>query len=288
MAGEALNEGRLLWVLPGGPLLNSATWYGDGAMDLSILVPCYNEADNVAGLRAHLLPVAAELAADRQVELLFVDDGSEDGTYDVLQETCGTSTAPALAIRIERHAVNRGLGAALRTGVAATRGAVVVSVDSDGTYEFTEIPRLLSYLTPAADIVTASAFHPDGRVIGVARHRMMLSRGASSLYRLLISRRVHTYTCLFRAYRREVLERVSWEADDFLGVTELLVRAMLSGYRVAEAPATLRPRAHGSSKAQLARTVFAHLRFLSRIVLHRLRLVSLVDPQPTRPTRGTA
>jgi dolichol-phosphate mannosyltransferase len=234
-------------------------------------------------MHARLLPVAAELAVDREVELLFVDDGSVDGTYGALQEAFHDSTA---SIRIERHRVNRGLGAALRTGVAAARGAVVVSTDSDGTYEFAEIPRLLSYLTPEADIVTASAFHPEGRVIGVARHRMILSRGASTLYRLLINPRVRTYTCLFRAYRREVLDHVAWESDDFLGVTELLVRAMLLGYRATEAPATLRPRAHGMSKARLVRTAFTHLRFLSRIALHRLRVVPLVEPRHASPSHG--
>lgn len=257
-------------------------------MDLTILVPCYNEADNVADLRAGLLPVAAALAGEREVELLFVDDGSEDGTYDELRKAFRDSTAFSAPIRIERHAVNRGLGAALRTGAAAARGAVVVSTDSDGTYEFAEIPRLLSYLTPETDIVTASALHPEGRVIGVTRHRMILSRGVSFLYRLLISRRIHTYTCLFRAYRREVLDRVAWESDDFLGVTELLVRAMLMGYRATEAPATLRPRARGTSKVRLARTVYAHLRFLSRLVLHRLRLAPLVGPRQARATRGSA
>jgi dolichol-phosphate mannosyltransferase len=257
-------------------------------MDLTILVPCYNETENVADMRAGLLPVAAALAGDREVELLFVDDGSEDGTYDELHEVFRASDASSVPVRIERHTVNRGLGAALRTGTAAARGAVVVSTDSDGTYEFADIPRLLSYLTSETDIVTASALHPDGRVIGVPRHRMILSRGVSFLYRLLVSPRVYTYTCLFRAYRREVLDRVSWESDDFLGVTELLVRAMLMGYRATEVPATLRPRARGTSKVRLARTIYTHLRFLSRLVLHRLRLVPLVEPRRVRATRGTA
>jgi dolichol-phosphate mannosyltransferase len=254
-------------------------------MDLTILVPCYNEADNVADMRAGLLPVAAELAVDRTVELLFVDDGSRDGTHEALLHTFLDSTTP---VRIERHAVNRGLGAALRTGIAAARGAVVVSTDSDGTYEFAEIPRLLSHLTPAADVVTASAYHPDGRVVGVARYRILLSRGASTLYRLAVDRRIHTYTCLFRAYRREVLDHVAWESDDFLGVTELLVRARLMGYRIAEAPATLCPRAHGASKARLARTMFAHLRFLSRVVLHRLHILPLVESRGTSPDQSAA
>jgi len=257
-------------------------------MDLTILIPCYNEADNVPGLHARLLPVGADLATDRDVEILFVDDGSEDGTYDALREAFGTTNPARLQVRFERHSVNRGLGAALRTGAAAARGAVVVTTDSDGTYEFSEIPRLLSHLTPDVDIVTASALHPGGRVVGVPPHRMIPSRGVSTLYRLLVGPKIHTYTCLFRAYRRDVLNHVSWESDDFLGVTEIFVRAMLMGYRVGEAPATIRPREYGSSKARLARTVIAHLRFLSRILLHRLRVVSLVEPRRIGRDRGAA
>jgi dolichol-phosphate mannosyltransferase len=257
-------------------------------MDLTIVIPCYNEADNVAQIRARLLPASAELAAEREVEILFVDDGSTDRTWPALRDTFGEPNPPRVDVRFLRHDVNRGLGAALRSGVAAARGAVVVTADSDGTYEFSEIARLLARLTPDVDVVTASVFCPGGRIAGVPAHRVVLSRGVSLLYRLLVRRTPHTYTCLFRAYRREVLARVAWESDDFLGVTELLVRAMLMGYRVAEIPATLRPRTHGASKARLARTALAHLRFQSRIVLHRLHAVSLVERREARRDQGVA
>lgn len=254
-------------------------------MDLTIVVPCFNEVGNVADLHARLLPVATELGTRSQVEILFVDDGSTDHTYDALCETFRDARAAGVQIRIERHPINRGLGAALRTGTTAAQGTIVVSTDSDGTYEFGQIPGLLSHLTADVDIVTASAFHPDGTVVGVPARRMILSRGASTLYRLLVGAHLHTYTCLFRAYRREVFDHVSWDSNDFLGVTEVLVRAMLMGYSVTEAPATLRTRAHGVSKARLARTVIAHLRFLSRVALHQLKVVPLVEPRHTRPSR---
>lgn len=251
-------------------------------MDLSIVVPCYNEAENIPKIQTEFFPVVAELAKTYSLEVIFVDDGSTDETWRALTDTFGGySNEPQLSVRFERHEVNRGLGAALRTGLTAARGEVVVTTDSDGTYKFSEIPALLSYLTPDVDIVTASPYHPAGGVEGVPAYRLILSRGSSTIYRLLVDWRVHTYTCLFRAYRRKVIERVSFESDGFLAGTELLVKGMLMGYRVAEYPAVLHKRVFGVSKTKLVRTILAHLSFQARVLLYRLRLTPFVEPRKT-------
>ena len=250
-------------------------------MNLSIVIPCYNEAENVPKLRREFFPVALELAKTRSLEVIFVDDGSTDGTWQALTEAFGGGKVPGIVVRVERHVVNRGLGAAIRTGFGVARGEIVVTTDSDGTYQFAEIPALLSYLTPEVDIVTASPYHPDGGVAGVSAYRLILSRGSSLLYRLLADWKVHTYTALFRAYRWTVLEHVPFESNGFLACTELLVNGMLLGYHAAEYPTVLHARAHGASKAKIVRTILAHLRFQWRILLHRLHITPLVkDRQP--------
>jgi len=241
-------------------------------MDLSIIVPCYNEVGNVPKLQSQFLPVVLDLAETWAVEVVFVDDGSTDGTWAALADAFGNGKSSPIAVRFERHAANRGLGAALRTGLSATRGKVVVTTDSDGTYKFSEIPALLSYLTPEVDMVTASPYHPDGDVVGVPAYRLVLSRGSSMIYRILVDRQIYTYTSLFRAYRRQVVENVPFGSDGFLAGTELLVNGMLMGYRAVEYPALLHSRAWGTSKAKIARTIMAHLEFQGRILLHRLRL----------------
>lgn len=237
----------------------------------SIVVPCYNEADNVEKLRNEFFPVITRLAADQgAVEVVFVDDGSRDGTWEALTGAFGDLALPGVTVRFEKHVVNRGLGAALRTGFAAANGEVIVSTDSDGTYRFEEIPALLARLTPEVSIVTASPYHPEGGVANVPGYRLVLSRGSSILYRLLVSPRVHTYTALFRAYRRNVVKSIPFEADGFLAGTELMVKAMLDGHKVAEYPTVLHSRVHGVSKAKLVRTIRAHLRFQGQVLLHRL------------------
>lgn len=246
-------------------------------MDLSIILPCYNEAENVSKLQKELLPIAVELTNEHSVEIIFVDDGSSDNTRQLLTDNFGNYNEPPLVIRFEHHLINRGLGAAIRTGFAAANGEIIVTTDSDGTYKFSEIPAILSYLTPEVDIVTASPYHPQGKVVGVPAYRLILSQGSSLIYRLLVDWELRTYTCLFRVYRRQVIECAPFESNGFLAGTEILVNSILMGYRVAEYPAILRSRVFGTSKAKLARTVLAHLHFQIRVLLHRLKLAPLAE-----------
>jgi dolichol-phosphate mannosyltransferase len=246
-------------------------------MDLAIVIPCYNEVDNVPKLEREFLPVALKLCETQSVEVVFVDDGSTDGTLTALRNVFGREGELPLSIQFAQHPQNRGLGAAIRTGLAHAAGKVVVTTDSDGTYDFEEIPALLSCLAADVDIVTASPYHPDGGVAGVPGYRLILSRGSSMIYRVLVSWRVHTYTSLFRAYRREVVDAVSFEANGFLAGTELLVKGMLSGYTVAEYPTVLHRRAFGESKAKLVRTILAHLGFQLDVLLHRVGLKAMVE-----------
>ena len=251
-------------------------------MKLSVVVPCFNEEDNIDKLKTEFFPVIEGLLGKNvdggkveSVEIIFVDDGSRDSTYDALKTAFGPYAHPSITVRFEKHAVNRGLGAAVRTGFGVVTGDIIVTTDSDGTYKFSTIPAMLEHLKGDVSIVTASPYHPQGEVVGVPGYRIFLSRGSSLLYRILLSWRVHTYTALYRAYRREVIDRIRFDADDFLGGTELMVKAMLKGYQVDEFPAALHRRMFGVSKARLMKTILSHLTFQARLVLHRLHLRSM-------------
>lgn len=253
-------------------------------MNLTLIIPFYNEQENIANIYNDLLPVLRTiiLGGSRldqepvgQIEIICVDDGSTDGSLEELTHSVISKGEPRITFRIEKHEHNKGLGAAIRTGFAAANGDVIITTDSDGTYRFSTIPDLLACLTPAVDIVTASPYHPNGEVVGVPASRLLFSKGASMLYRLLVDWHVHTYTSLFRAYRRKVIKTYSFESDGFLAGTELMVKAMLNGCRVAEYPATLHRRNYGASKAKIIRTIRAHLDFLAKVALHRLGIRQL-------------
>jgi dolichol-phosphate mannosyltransferase len=252
-------------------------------MKLSVVVPCYNEEDNIEKLKTEFFPVMEKLVGSRlpdgapidSIEVVFVDDGSRDGTFTVLKNAFGALNPPAISVKFEKHDTNRGLGAALKTGFRAITGDVIITTDSDGTYRFATIPDMLGHLTKDVAIVTASPYHPKGEVVGVPGYRIFLSRGSSLLYRILLNWRIHTYTALFRVYRREVVDQIPFAANDFLGQTELMVKAMLKGYQVDEFPAALHRRMFGVSKAKLFKTIQSHLAFQSRLLLHRLHIRSM-------------
>lgn len=239
-------------------------------MRLTIAIPCFNEAPNVRALDERLSAVLPRLMADwTTLEIVLVDDGSRDDTVQAMQAFAATAR-PGLDVVIRRHEKNAGLGAAIRTGLSAATGDVVVTTDADGTYRFSDIPGLLACLTPGVDLVTASPYHPQGAVENVPSHRLILSRGASLLYRLLVRWRFYTWTALFRAYRRPVIETVPFASDGFLAGTEILVNAMAAGFTAAEFPAVLYARTLGTSKARLLRTIRAHLRFQTSLLVRRL------------------
>ncbi|MBN1284722.1 MAG: glycosyltransferase family 2 protein [Anaerolineae bacterium] len=232
-------------------------------MRVSLIIPAYNESEGVSQTTQALAPVLARLRERYETEIVFVDDGSTDTTARQLEEVYRDDAG----VRIVPHGVNRGLGAALRTGFAHAGGDIVVTTDFDGTYAFSNIPALIQkLLDDGVDIVTASPYHPEGRVEGVPGYRLLFSFGASLLYRLLVRWGVHTWTALFRAYRRPVIEAISFESDDFLAGTELLVKALRAGFAISEFPTILRVRTFGQSSIKIARVTRAHLKFQLRIL----------------------
>ena len=100
---------------------------------LSILIPCYNEEENIKNLRDQLQDGIRSLLNEYQVEIVFIDDGSSDGTWEALHNVFGDSEANGSIIKYCRHAHNEGLGAAIRTGIQASHGDILVTTDSDGT-----------------------------------------------------------------------------------------------------------------------------------------------------------
>ncbi len=247
-------------------------------MDISLIIPAYNESEGVKQTADSLRPVLNYLRKTHSVEVIFVNDGSRDDTERLLKETFADDDK----VRVVSHEVNRGLGAAIRTGFAHAAGDIIITTDFDGTYAFNTIPQLLGRLIfDGADIVTASPYHPNGSVEGVPRYRLLFSFGASLLYRLLVKWHIHTWTALFRAYRRRVIENVTFESNGFLAGTELLVKALQAGYKVTEFPTTLRVRTFGQSSLKIARVTKAHLKYQLRLL--RGVLTRTPAPAPKLP-----
>lgn len=241
-------------------------------MKISFVIPCYNEHQGVPKL-LRALAETRTLLADYDCELIFVDDGSRDGTADLL-ETSVSSTG--MATRIIRHPRNRGMGAALRTGFAAATGDLIATADSDCTYDPREVPQMLALLGPDVDIVVASPYHPRGSVKNVPAYRLLLSHNLSRLYGWVTGANLYTYTSLFRLYRASVIKNVQFESDGFLSMAQILVYALLAGFRAVEFPTQLTVREYGESKAAIYRLIRDHIRFLAHLQRRGVRKGSML------------
>ncbi len=236
-------------------------------LPVTVVVPCCDEEPALARLAAALEKLETQLAPHHAPVFLLIDDGSRDGTWDAMQRLFGSRPG----YRLLRHPSNRGLAAAIRTGLEAAATEVVCSLDADCTYDPSQLPRLLAMLGPDVDLVTASPYHPDGGVEGVPGWRLLLSRGLSRLYALVLRHRLHTYTSCFRVYRRESVLPLPVCHSGFLGVAELLGRLDLAGGRIAECPAVLTSRRQGRSKMRVLRAILGHVGLLAAFALERWR-----------------
>lgn len=234
---------------------------------ISIVIPIFNEEDGVELLKEKLMRLKSLLGAECYPEFVFVDDGSSDRTVERLRRHFTPSGVP---FQIIEHGVNRGVGAAFRSGFARAGGAIVCTIDADCSYSPEGLKSLLDALrTTGADIAVASPYHPQGGVEGVPVWRLALSRGCSVLYRRLSPLKIYTYTSIFRAYKAEVVRNVPFRADGFVSASEILIAAGRRGYTVTEVPMVLRARAIGRSKMKVMRTIGSHLRMLGQLISPR-------------------
>jgi polysaccharide deacetylase family protein (PEP-CTERM system associated) len=243
---------------------------------VSIVVPCFNEEDVLPYLSRTLDRVAGALAFRYDIRFILVDDGSTDRTWDALTATF----AGRPGFDLVRHEINRGVAAAIQTGIRRAETEIVGSMDCDCTYDPLELGNMIPLLKPGVDLVTASPYHPAGHVRNVPGWRLVLSKGASWMYRRVLRQKLHTYTSCFRVYRRSAVVDLPIENGRFLGVSELLGRLDLAGGTVVEHPATLEVRMLGRSKIKTVRTILGHLGLMARLSLARLRGTNAQRPAP--------
>jgi glycosyltransferase involved in cell wall biosynthesis len=217
------------------------------APDLSLVFPVFDEEDNVGPLLASAVALGRRLG--RSFEIIVVDDGSRDASGARI------ATARALhpEIRAVEHAANRGYGAALRSGLAEARGALVFFSDADLQFDLAEIERLLAH-AGAFDIVAGYRERrrdPWGR--------RALAFGWGRLVNALFDLGVRDIDCAFKLFRREVLDAVPLASLGAFINTELLVRARAAGFRIRQVPVTHQPRRAGRATGASPRVILRAL-----------------------------
>ncbi|MBT1072548.1 glycosyltransferase family 2 protein [Pelotalea chapellei] len=211
-------------------------------MDFSIVVPIYNEQDNVEALYRAI--TSALSAADWNYEIIMVDDGSSDASFVRLQQLAVTDERLKI-IRLRR---NFGQTAAMSAGFDAASGKVIIPMDGDLQNDPVDIPRLLNKLDEGYDVV--SGWRSDRKDTFITRK--IPSILANALISSFTGVHLHDYGCTLKAYRREVLDGVN-----LYGEMHRFVPALASqvGARVAELPVKHHQRLHGQSKYGISRTL---------------------------------
>jgi glycosyltransferase involved in cell wall biosynthesis len=211
-------------------------------VDISIVVPIYNEEENIPAL--HDAVTGALAASGLDYELILVDDGSSDGSFPLLQAVAEKDRR----VKVIRFRRNFGQTAAMAAGFDAATGRVVVPMDGDLQNDPADIPRLLSRVDEGYDVV--SGWRKDRRDTFI--NRKLPSMIANGLISLMTGVHLHDYGCTLKAYRREVLDGIN-----LYGEMHRFVPALASqiGARVAELPVNHRPRLHGTSKYGISRTL---------------------------------
>jgi glycosyltransferase involved in cell wall biosynthesis len=221
-------------------------------LELSVVMPCLDEAETLEGC----IDVARQALQEHGIcgEIVVADNGSTDG-----------SQAIALRKQVRLvHVEQKGYGSALMGGIAAGRGQYVIVGDADGSYDFLEIPRLLQQLRDGNDLVLGNRF--QGRIQPGAMpllHRYLGNPVLSGIGRLFFGSSCGDFHCGLRGFRREAVLRLDLQTTGMEFASEMVVKAMLHGLRIAQIPTTL-SRAGRSHPPHLRswRDGWRHLRFM--------------------------
>ncbi|MFN4259158.1 MAG: glycosyltransferase family 2 protein [Gemmataceae bacterium] len=206
---------------------------------LSLVIPAYNEQATIATAIAEAEAVFQPFVS--QYEILVIDDGSTDGTAQVVESVI----RPRSPVRLIRHGGNRGYGAALRTGFEAARMACVAFTDADCQFDLADLRPMLALTERYPIVVGYRVGRRDPWL------RRFLSAGYNCLARLLLGTRVRDCDCALKVFRREALVQLLPETPGFFVNTEMLSRAHRLGLKVCEVGVRHRPRLGGTSKVSL-------------------------------------
>jgi dolichol-phosphate mannosyltransferase len=216
-----------------------------------LVLPTYNEAENIEPIVQALLPRLAEAAPEHT--LLVVDDSSPDGTGAIADRLARENGA----VEVLHRAGKEGLGRAYLAGFARAldEGAeLVMEMDADFSHDPADVPRLIE-AAGDADLVLGSRYVDGGGVIGWEWHRRVLSRGGCWYARTVLGVPVRDLTGGFKCFRRQVLETLDLadvQADGYGFQIEMTYRTLRAGFRVKEIPIMFHERRAGASKMDRA------------------------------------
>lgn len=212
--------------------------------ELSIVIPTYNEAENIG----HLILEIERVFQDHGIngEIIVVDDNSPDGTANVAKKYL--EKFDNILVLDRKGKV--GLGYAYKEGFKAVSGRVVMEMDADFSHNPSDIPRIFRECDNSFDMVIGSRYVGGGGIIGWGFARRMVSFIANMLVNIIFRLEIKDNTSGFRAYSREALEAIlpNVKCNSYDFQVEMLIRAKEHGFTLKEIPIIFRERVRGKSK----------------------------------------
>jgi glycosyltransferase involved in cell wall biosynthesis len=225
---------------------------------ISIIIPLYNEKDNVLVYKKDLFPVIEKIGKEfgEIIEFIMVDDGSKDDTVVQMQKLIQERN-DVILIKLE---INQGMGSAIKSGIAASKGNLIITMDADLTFRPVDVSKLIAkYRETNADCVSGSPFLKEGLFENVATHRLIISKSINFLYRLLLGSNISCVSPIFRLYKREIFDTMKISSNNFDINAEIISKLIISGKKVVEVPVPLLKRRYGKSNINIRKEAINYL-----------------------------
>lgn len=235
-------------------------------MKISVILPCYNEEENIARIPTELVPELKNLGLD--YEIIVVDDCSRDRTVEIAE------SLHIQEVKIIKHEKNSGPGAAFKTGIAAAESDLAVFLDADFTFHPRYIKDALLRLNAGgADFVGGSpmlaSYDKD-----IAGWRIAISRLANFIYSLIFGSKITCTNGFFRLYKTKDLKGLDLKENGFGISAEILFKLLEKKKKYSEIPAELTVRQFGESKLNYKKEMARHLRLLFKIIGWKIKGLS--------------
>lgn len=220
---------------------------------VSVVLPAFNEERNLEQVVSQALRIVPSLASSFQI--IIVNDGSRDRTSVVAARLASLSES----VQVIHHPHNRGYGAALKSGIEQAKKELIFFCDSDGQFTLEDFPRLLEWIDRYDMVIGYRERRQD------PPHRRLNARGWNLLVRGLFGLRVRDIDCAFKLFRREIFDRIQIETVGAMVNTEILIRALSSGFTLKEVPVRHFPRHFGTQTGAKPKVILKAFVELARI-----------------------
>jgi len=230
-------------------------------MELSIVVPAYNESENITEVIQRI-----EASVSTPHELIVVDDHSADETASLVLSLCGRFPR----LKLVNNERERGFANALRSGFEKAACGMVVPVMADLCDELSAIDKMHSKMKEGFDIVCGSRYMPGGARLGGSKVKGFFSTFVGRSLHFLLGIPTHDIPNAFKLYRKEVLENVIIESKGFSISMEITLKAFYLGYRITEVPTIWKERTKGRSSFKMWKLFPSYLRLYAWGVAKRL------------------